>query len=123
MLKLLFTTEDNLHQLTVVTDGIDGQLNVFVTENTIGDIDYFNSIGLVIRVGSTYNINSFVDLCHSHRIVLKGYPEGLFDKEIVFADILNEELRYELETQEDTLNFSAEGGKIRLLLLHINSYL
>lgn len=38
MLRLLFTNQDNSKQLTVITDGIDSQLNVFVTENTVGDI-------------------------------------------------------------------------------------
>ena len=53
MYRLLFTTKDNLHQLTVITDGIDSQLNVFVTENTVGDVDYFESLGIVIRAGLT----------------------------------------------------------------------
>jgi hypothetical protein len=59
MYRLLFTTKDNLHQLTVITDGIDSQLNVFVTENTVGDVDYFESLGIVIRAGLTYNIGQF----------------------------------------------------------------
>ena len=40
MLRLLFTTEDNSKQLTVITDGLDSQLNVFVTENVVGAIEY-----------------------------------------------------------------------------------
>lgn len=34
MLRLLFTTKDLSKQMTVITDGIDSQMNVFVTENT-----------------------------------------------------------------------------------------
>ena len=52
MLRLLFkTNEEEPKQLTVITDGIDSQLNVFVTENTVGDIDYFESLGIVIEPG------------------------------------------------------------------------
>ena len=60
MLRLLFkTNEEEPKQLTVITDGIDSQLNVFVTENTVGDIDYFESLGIVIEPGRIYNIGSF----------------------------------------------------------------
>ena len=61
MLRLLFTTKDLSKQMTVITDGVDSQMNVFVTENTVGDVDYYKSLGIVIKAGITYNIGKFIE--------------------------------------------------------------
>ena len=58
MLRLLFTTKDLSKQMTVITDGVDSQMNVFVTENTVGDVDYYKSLGIVIKADITYNIGT-----------------------------------------------------------------
>ena len=52
MLRLLFTTKDLSKQMTVITDGIDSQMNVFVTENTVGDVEYYKSLGIVMMLVS-----------------------------------------------------------------------
>ena len=53
MLRILFTTKDLSKQMTVITDWIDSQMNVFVTENTVGDVDYYKSLVIVIKAGIT----------------------------------------------------------------------
>ena len=80
MYRLLFTTKDNLHQLTVITDGIDSQLNVFVTENTVGDVDYFESLGIVIRAGLTYNIGQFKEWATNNILRLIAYPKNMKER-------------------------------------------
>lgn len=110
MLRLLFTTEDNSKQLTVITDGYDGQLNVFVTENVIGDVDYYKSIGIVIEAGMLYNIGKFKEWAYNAAVRLIAYPEGLNENAEVLIDI-REVYEYKLTTEEPTLNFSATGGQ------------
>lgn len=110
MLRLLFTTEDNSKQLTVITDGYDGQLNVFVTENVIGDVDYYKGIGIVIEAGMLYNIGKFKEWAYNAVVRLIAYPEGLNENAEVLIDI-REVYEYKLTTEEPTLNFSATGGQ------------
>lgn len=109
MLRLLFTTEDNSKQLTVITDGIDSQLNVFVTEDVVGDIDYFKSLGIVVEPGHTYNIGKFKEWAFDAKLILISYPEGLNEKSIILQDI-QEDWRYIFETSTPELNFPATGG-------------
>lgn len=109
MLRLLFTTEDNSKQLTVITDGLDSQLNVFVTENVVGAIEYYKSIGIVIEPGHTYNIGQFKEWAYNAVIKLISYPEGFGEEGAVLLDI-SEVMVYTLETDEPTLNFPAKGG-------------
>lgn len=110
MLRLLFTTEDNSKQLTVITDGLDSQLNVFVTENVVGAIEYYKSIGIVIEAGYTYNIGKIKEWCYDAFIKLIAYPEGFGEEAVVLTDI-KEEYVYKLTTDEPTLNFTGEGGQ------------
>lgn len=115
MYRLLFTTKDNLHQLTVITDGIDSQLNVFVTENTVGDVDYFESLGIVIRAGLTYNIGQFKEWTMNNILRLIAYPEEYEGKEQILVDIV-EEMRYFLIPQNKTMAFPKEGDSIEAVV-------
>lgn len=116
MLRLLFkTNEEEPKQLTVITDGIDSQLNVFVTENTVGDIDYFESLGIVIEPGRTYNIGLFKEWAMSNILQLISYPEGLNEKAQVLVDIV-EDMRYFLIPQDETLEFPKEGDSIEAVI-------
>lgn len=115
MYRLLFTTKDNLHQLTVITDGIDGQLNVFVTENTVGDVDYFESLGIVIRAGLTYNIGQFKEWAMNNILHLIAYPEEYEGKEQILVDIV-EEMHYFLIPQDKTMAFPKEGDSIEAVV-------
>ena len=115
MYRLLFTTKDNLHQLTVITDGIDSQLNVFVTENTVGDVDYFESLGIVIRAGLTYNIGQFKEWAMNNILRLIAYPEEYEGKEQILVDIV-EEMRYFLIPQDKTMAFPKEGDNIEAVV-------
>ena len=110
MLRLLFTTEDNVHQMTVVTDGIDSQMKVFVTESLYGDVEYYKGLGIVIEPGRTYNIGQFEEWCYKAFIKLLAYPEGLGEESVVLADI-KEEYVYKLTTDEPVLNFTGAGGQ------------
>lgn len=115
MYRLLFTTKDNLHQLTVITDGIDSQLNVFVTENTVGDVDYFESLGIVIRAGLTYNIGQFKEWATNNVLRLIAYPEEYEGKEQILVDIV-EDMRYFLIPQDETMQFPKEGDSIEAVV-------
>lgn len=115
MYRLLFTTKDNLHQLTVITDGIDSQLNVFVTENTVGDVDYFESLGIVIRAGLTYNIGQFKEWAMNNILRLIAYPEEYEGKEQILVDIV-EEMRYFFIPQDKTMAFPKEGDSIEAVV-------
>ena len=115
MYRLLFTTKDNLHQLTVITDGIDSQLNVFVTENTVGDVDYFESLGIVIRAGLTYNIGQFKEWATNNILRLIAYPEEYEGKEQILVDIV-EDMRYFLIPQDETMQFPKEGDNIEAVV-------
>ena len=110
MLRLLFTTEDNVHQMTVVTDGIDSQMKVFVTESLYGDVEYYKGLGIVIEPGHTYNIGQFKEWCYKAFIKLLAYPEGFEEESVVLADI-KEEYVYKLTTDEPVLNFTGAGGQ------------
>lgn len=116
MLRLLFkTNEEESKQLTVITDGIDSQLNVFVTENTVGDIDYFESLGIVIEPGRIYNIGSFKEWAMNNALQLISYPEGLNDEAQVLVDVV-EEWKYFLIPQKETLEFPKEGDSIEAVV-------
>lgn len=109
MLRLLFVSRDETKRLTVITDGIDGQYNVFVTQNVVGDLDYFKSLGIVICAGLTYNIGQFKNWAIENALSLKGYPEELGAEEIDFAEV-QEEYRYTLVAKDKTISFPKEGG-------------
>lgn len=109
MLRLLFTTEDNVHQMTVVTDGIDSQMKVFVTESLYGDVEYYKGLGIVIEPGHTYNIGQFKEWAFKALVKLISYPEGFGEEGAVLSDV-QEVVEYVLETKEPTLNFPAKGG-------------
>lgn len=109
MLRLLFTTEDNVHQMTVVTDGIDGQKKVFVTESLYGDVEYYKGLGIVIEPGHTYNIGQFKEWAFKALVKLISYSEGFGEEGAVLSDV-QEVVEYVLETKEPTLNFPAKGG-------------
>lgn len=108
MLRLLFTTEDNAHQMIVVTDGLDSQLNVFVTENVVGAIEYYKGLGIVIEPGHTYNIGQFKEWCYKAFIKLLAYPEGFGEEAAVLVDI-KEEYEYTCTVDPTTLSFAAAG--------------
>lgn len=108
MLRLLFTTKDLSKQMTVITDGVDSQMNVFVTENTVGDVDYYKSLGIVIKAGITYNIGKFIEWCLANELGLIGYPEGLEDEEIVYVNVLDR-TEYILDIETTELNFKNIG--------------
>lgn len=109
MLRLLFTTEDNAHQMTVVTDGIDSQMKVFVTESLHGDVEYYKGLGIVIEPGHAYNIGQFKERAFKALVKLISYPEGFGEEGAVLSDV-QEVVEYVLETKEPALNFPAKGG-------------
>lgn len=109
MLRLLFTTQDKSKQLTVITDGIDSQLNVFVTENTVGDIDYFKSLGIMILPGHIYNIGTLKEWAFNSALILISYPEGLNEESQVLVDV-TEEIRYTFTAKTAKLSFPNTGG-------------
>lgn len=108
MLRLLFTTQDQSHQLTVITDGIDSQLNVFTTENCRGDIDYYAGLGIVIEPGKTYNLGTLKEWAYNNALILKSYPEGANAEEIVLSDI-TETWEYTLTVEPTSLSFVNTG--------------
>lgn len=108
MLRLLFTNIDNSKQLTVITDGIDSQLNVFVTENTVGDIDYFKSVGIVIEPGMMYNIGLLKEWAYLGPFRLISYPEGLNDQAQILVDI-EEKYEYTFTIIPTELSFVSAG--------------
>lgn len=109
MLRLLFTTQDKSKQLTVITDGIDSQLNVFVTENTVGDIDYFKSLGIMILPGHIYNIGTLKGWAFNNALILISYPEGLNEEAQILVDV-TEEIRYTFTAKTSKLSFPNTGG-------------
>jgi hypothetical protein len=109
MLRLLFTTQDKSKQLTVITDGIDSQLNVFVTENTVGDIDYFKSLGIMILPGHVYNIGTLKGWAFNNALILISYPEGLNEEAQILIDV-TEEIRYTFTAKTTKLSFPNTGG-------------
>lgn len=109
MLRLLFTTQDKSKQLTVITDGIDSQLNVFVTENTVGDIDYFKSLGIMILPGHIYNIGTLKGWAFNNALILISYPEGLNEEAQILIDV-TEEIRYTFTAKTSKLSFPNTGG-------------
>lgn len=115
MLRLLFINRDESHRLTVITDGIDSQMNVFVTENVIGDREYYEGMGVVIRAGLTYNIGVFKQWATNHALQLIAYPEELGGKEQILVDIV-EEMRYFLIPQDKTMAFPKEGDSIEAVV-------
>lgn len=115
MLRLLFISRDETHRLTVITDGIDSQMNVFVTENVTGDKEYYEGIGVVIRAGLTYNIGTFKQWAVDNALQLIAYPEELGGREQVLVDVV-EEMRYFLVSQDKTLSFPKEGDSIEAVV-------
>lgn len=109
MLRFLFTTQDKSKQLTVITDGIDSQLNVFVTENTVGDIDYFKSLGIMILPGHVYNIGTLKGWAFNNALILISYPEGLNEEAQILIDV-TEEIRYTFTAKTSKLSFPNTGG-------------
>ena len=109
MLRLLFTTQDKSKQLTVITDGIDSQLNVFVTENTVGDVDYFKSLGIMILPGHVYNIGTLKGWAFNNALILVSYPEGLNEEAQILVDV-TEEIRYTFTAKTTKLSFPNTGG-------------
>lgn len=109
MLRLLFTTEDNVHQMTVDTVSYDSQMKVFVTESLYGDVEYYKGLGIVIEPGHTYNIGQFKEWAFKALVKLISYPEGFGEEGAVLSDV-QEVVEYVLETKEPTLNFPAKGG-------------
>lgn len=95
--------------MTVVTDGIDGQMKVFVTESLHGDVEYYKGLGIVIEPGHTYNIGQFKEWAFKALVKLISYPEGFGEEGEVLSDV-QEVVEYVLETKEPTLNFPAKGG-------------
>lgn len=95
--------------MTVVTDGIDGQMKVFVTESLYGDVEYYKGLGIVIEPGHTYNIGQFKEWAFKALVKLISYPEGFGEEGAVLSDV-QEVVEYVLETKEPTLNFTAKGG-------------
>ena len=115
MLRLLFISRDETHRLTVITDGIGSQMNVFVTENVTGDKEYYEGIGVVIRAGLTYNIGTFKQWAVDNALQLIAYPEELGGREQVLVDVV-EEMRYFLVSQDKTLSFPKEGDSIEVVV-------
>lgn len=95
--------------MTVVTDGIDSQMKVFVTESLYGDVEYYKGLGIVIEPGHTYNIGQFKEWAFKALVKLISYPEGFGEEGAVLSDV-QEVVEYVLETKEPTLNFPAKGG-------------
>lgn len=118
MLRLLFTNEDNSSQLTVITDGIDGQQNILVTEDPIGDTKRYESLGIAISTGSTYNIGTFKEIAMTNSLRLISYPEGLNEEAEVLVEIENEPVvtyEYTFHITPDTVSMKAEGGTYSMI--------
>lgn len=115
MLRLLFITRDESNRLTVITDGIDSQLNVFVTENVIGDVDYFEGLGIIIRAGHTYNIGQFKQWAMDNNMKLIAYPEELNGKAQLLVDVV-QEMRYILTSKDEKLLFKNTGDEIEAVV-------
>lgn len=94
--------------MTVITDGVDSQMNVFVTENTVGDVDYYKSLGIVIKAGITYNIGKFIEWCLANELGLIGYPEGLEEEKINYVNVLDR-TEYTFTLQTKSLSFVNTG--------------
>lgn len=109
MLRLLFSNVTQDKQLTVITDGIDGQFNVFVTENVIGDVDFYKSISIDIKSGVTYNIGKLKEWSVANSLSLVGFPEGIEDDPIIFVDN-SERWEYKLDLRTVSLDYLATGG-------------
>lgn len=95
--------------MTVVTDGTDGQMKVFVTESLYGDVEYYKGLGTVIEPGHTYNIGQFKEWAFKALVRLIAYPEGFEEEGIVLSDV-QDTMEYVLETKGPTLDFPAKGG-------------
>ena len=107
MMRILFTNSDSSKSLTVITDGIDSQMNIFVAETPIGDIDYFKSLGIFIEAGVTYNLGTFKEWAWTNLLKVVAYPEGLQEEAMVLVDM---EVVYSLSADPTSLSFPAEGG-------------
>ena len=113
MLRLLFTSmQDETKKLTIVTDGIDGQFNVFVTENVYGDVDYFKSLGVSIEVGITYNVGNLIKIAQDNLLKLYSYPEGLNEEAVHLVEEIRRTV-YTFESEEEELLLPKEGGNVQ----------
>ena len=113
MLRLLFTSmQDETKKLTIVTDGIDGQFNVFVTENVYGDVDYFKSLGVSIEVGITYNVGNLIKIAQDNLLKLYSYPEGLNEEAVHLVEEIRRTV-YTFESDEEELLLPKEGGNVQ----------
>lgn len=113
MLRLLFTSmQDETKKLAIVTDGIDGQFNVFVTENVYGDVDYFKSLGVSIEVGITYNVGNLIKIAQDNLLKLYSYPEGLNEEAVHLVEEIRRTV-YTFESDEEGLLLPKEGGNVQ----------
>lgn len=94
MMRILFANSDSSKSLTVITDGIDSQMNIFATETPIGDIDYFKSLGISIEAGVTYNLGTFKEWAWTNLLKVVAYPEGLQEEAMVLVDDADMEAVY-----------------------------
>ena len=108
MLRLLFVNLEGDKRLSVVTDGIDSQMNVFVTETPTGDTDYFSSLGVDAKPGMAYNIGVFKELSLKNYLKLIAVSEGQNDEATILVDN-KEEWRYTLTVNPTSLSFVATG--------------
>lgn len=115
MMRILFTNSDSSKSLTVITDGIDSQMNIFATETPIGDIDYFKSLGISIEAGVTYNLGTFKEWAWTNLLKVVAYPEGLQEEAMVLVDDADMEVVYSLSVDPTSLSFPAEGGTQKLI--------
>ena len=108
MLRLLFVNLEGDKRLSVITDGIDSQMNVFVTETPTGDTDYFSSLGVDAKPGMTYNIGVFKELSLKNYLKLISVSEGQNNEDTILVDN-KEEWRYTLTVDPTSLSFAATG--------------
>jgi hypothetical protein len=95
---------------------IEKWLNVFVTENTVGDVDYYKSLGIVIKAGITYNIGKFIEWCLANELGLIGYPEGLEEEKINYVNVLDRtEYTFTLQTKSLKYFLIQEGTRLGLI--------
>ena len=80
-----------------------------IPKNTVGDIDYFKSLGIMIMPGHIYNVGTFKEWAINNTLILISYPEGLNNESQILVDVV-EEMRYFLTTQMSELTFDNTGG-------------
>lgn len=107
MLRLVLKKKDNSKSLTLTTDGFDGLMNIFITENPKGDVYDFEKLGLQLGCGETINVGKLKEFALKNSMILVSYPEGFNEQSVVLQDIV--EYDYVFEVEPTSLSFVGGG--------------